>query len=93
MQYNKFSKSKLLKSIAANYPILRELGCAISSPIVLVAEEKDFPMLLERLKKRRFLLDDLLSKRFGEKDGEGGRVCDASVCGFRKHNAASADFF
>ncbi len=50
MQYNKFSKSKLLKSIAANYPILRELGCAISSPIVLVAEEKDFPMLLERLK-------------------------------------------
>lgn len=50
MQYNKFSKSKLLKSIAANYPILRELGCAISSPIVLVAEEKDFPMLLACLK-------------------------------------------
>lgn len=50
MQYNKFSKSKLLKSIAANYPILRELGYVISSPIVLVAEEKDFPMILECLK-------------------------------------------
>lgn len=46
MQYDSFCTLKILKSLAANYPVLRYLGYAISKPIVIIAEEKDFSTLL-----------------------------------------------